>query len=125
VGLVRVNADREPEGRPEGCHLTSAGLFLSVSARQDAETTRDASPVRSPNDLREVVQVCGIREMAVTVDHLTRLPGGGGLSKPSRTGRPPSGLAASTMPFDSIPMSFAGFRFATITTERPTSASGS
>ena len=40
------------------------------------------------------------------------------------TGLPPSGLAASTIPFDSMPISFAGFRFATITTVRPTSASG-
>ena len=40
-------------------------------------------------------------------------------------GLPPSGLAASTMPFDSMPISFAGFRLATMTIVRPTSASGS
>ena len=39
-------------------------------------------------------------------------------------GRPPSGLAASTMPFDSMPISLAGLRFATITMLRPTSCSG-
>ena len=38
---------------------------------------------------------------------------------------PPSGLAASTMPFDSMPISFAGLRFATMATCRPTSASAS
>ena len=38
---------------------------------------------------------------------------------------PPSGLAASTMPFDSMPISFAGFRLATMATWRPTSASAS
>ena len=40
-------------------------------------------------------------------------------------GGPPSTLAASTMPFDSIPINFAGFRLATTTTVFPTSASGS
>ena len=46
-------------------------------------------------------------------------------SKPTSVGLPPSGLAASTMPFDSMPISFAGFRLNTMTMVRPTSASGS
>ena len=33
--------------------------------------------------------------------------------------------AASTIPFDSMPISFAGLRFATSTIRRPTSAAGS
>ena len=55
----------------------------------------------------------------------TRVPGSGGVSKRTSIGLPPSGLAASTMPFDSTPISFAGFRLNTMTTVRPTSASGS
>ena len=48
----------------------------------------------------------------------TRVPGSGGVSKPTSIGLPPSGLAASTMPFDSTPISFAGFRLNTMTTVR-------
>ena len=55
----------------------------------------------------------------------TRVPGAGGSSKLTSIGFPPSGLAASTIPFDSMPISFAGFRLTTMTTVRPTSASGS
>ena len=54
--------------------------------------------------------------------HRTRQPGSA--STVTSTGFPPSGLAASTMPFDSMPISFAGFRLATITIVLPTSASG-
>ena len=47
-------------------------------------------------------------------------------ARPAAPAPPPSPTdAASTMPLDSTPMSFAGFRFATTTTLRPTSASGS
>ena len=116
-------AKRRP-GHSAATRAASVG-FVSVAARQNAEAARHPGLVRPPDDRVEVVRVRRVGQMAVAVDHLTRLPGGGGLSKPSRTGRPPSGLAASTMPFDSIPISFAGFRFATITTDRPTSASGS
>src|SRR5204862_3384889 len=55
----------------------------------------------------------------------TLLPGGGGSSNDRSTGLPPSGLAASTMPFDSTPISVAGCRLNTITIVRPTRASGS
>ena len=48
-----------------------------------------------------------------------------GVSNVTTVGLPPSGLAASTMPFDSIPISFAGFRLNTTTTVLPTSDSGS
>src|SRR6185369_13640892 len=58
-------------------------------------------------------------------DHRTRVPGSGGFSNETTVGLPPSGLAARTIPFDSIPISFAGFRLKTITTVLPMSASGS
>jgi hypothetical protein len=53
----------------------------------------------------------------------TRVPGAAG-SAFNNIAPPPSGLAASTMPFDSMPINFAGFRLATITIVLPTSASG-
>ena len=60
---------------------------------------------------------------AVPLRHLTFVPGATSVSNVQSTALP-STEAASTMPFDSTPMSFAGFRFATSTTFRPTSASG-
>ena len=56
-------------------------------------------------------------------NHFAGDPGSTSLSTP-RTLRPLSSLAASTIPCDSIPMSFRGFRLATITTRRPTKSSG-
>src|SRR6267142_293047 len=55
----------------------------------------------------------------------TLVPGGGGSSNDTTVGLPPSGLAASTIPSDSITISLAGFRLNTMTTVRPTRASGS
>src|SRR5712691_11783924 len=55
--------------------------------------------------------------------YLTLAPGGTSASKVHSTALP-STDAASTMPFDSTPISFAGFRSATITTFFPTSVSG-
>ena len=57
--------------------------------------------------------------------HLTFMPGFGSPSTVSNIGCPSSLLAARIIPFDSMPISFAGLRFATMTIVRPTSASGS
>ena len=57
------------------------------------------------------------------MDYRTRVPGAGGVSNATRIGLPPSALAASTIPFDSMPINFAGLRLKTIATWRPTSAS--
>jgi hypothetical protein len=66
------------------------------------------------------------REISGTVlPHRTRVPGSGGFSNDTTVGLPPSGLAARTIPFDSMPISFAGFRLKTMTTVLPTNASGS
>jgi len=64
-------------------------------------------------------------QMAVRVDqaHLTRVPLGTWTSGWSSTGLP-SIEAASTMPCDSIPMSLAGWRFATTITCLFTRSSG-
>ena len=48
----------------------------------------------------------------------------GGTSKLTIVALPPSGLAASTIPFDSTPIRGLGLRFASRTTRRPTSDSG-
>ena len=54
-------------------------------------------------------------EVGVEIGYRTRAPAGSDSDRRRRAiGSPPSGLAASTMPFDSIPISFAGLRFATI-----------
>ena len=62
--------------------------------------------------------------VVAVVVYRTRVPGGIDGSDRHEHRRPPSGLAASTMPFDSMPISFAGFRLATMTMVRPTSCSG-
>ena len=56
--------------------------------------------------------------------HFTFVPGATAASNVQSTALP-STEPASTIPFDSTPMSFAGFRFATSTIVFPTSASGS
>ena len=55
--------------------------------------------------------------------HVIFVPGGRSRSSVS-TASFPSVDAASTIPLDSIPMSFAGSRFATTTTFLPTSSAG-
>src|ERR1700731_5171043 len=57
--------------------------------------------------------------------YLSRVPNGTSSRKLASTGLPPSGEAATIMPFDSNPRNLRGARFATITTLRPISVSGS
>ena len=52
--------------------------------------------------------------------YFRRAPTGMSSWKPASTGLPPSTLAATIMPCDSMPRSLRGCRFATITTLRPT-----
>ena len=64
---------------------------------------------------------------AVDILHYKQIPDYKAVLFPSNAttiGLPPSGLAARTIPFDSTPISFAGFRLATMTTVRPMRASG-
>ena len=93
--------------------MTSARSRPAVFARP---TTASRSPAKASS-----------ARWQCEVDHPSEraFPGGGGSSNDTSIGLPPSGLAASTMPFDSMPISLAGFRLNTITTVRPTSASGS
>ena len=92
-----------------------------VFGREDHETAHEPGAARARDDGLEIAGELLAGQMTVRIDHRTRVPGAAG-SASSTIGRPPSGLAASTMPFDSMPISFAGFRFATMTTVLPTSA---
>src|SRR5262249_35483739 len=66
----------------------------------------------------------GVVEMAMRVDHLRRAPIGTSSRKLASTGLPPSCDSATMMPCDSRPRNLRGARLATITTLRPTRASG-
>jgi len=126
--LVRMNARGEPNagpGLPHSCGTPRLGV---VARRENAQGGCDAGVAGPSNHGVEVGRELVPRQMAVRIDHerqRTRVPGGTSASKLTSVGLPPSVLAASTMPFDSIPISFAGLRLNTITIVRPTSASGS
>jgi hypothetical protein len=103
-----MNANRQPHGRPgsgqPGCAI-ELGLILGPD---DDERPRDARVTRTVDNLMKIVLELLPRQMTVTVDHRTRAPGGISWSKPTSIGLPPSTLPASTIPFDSTPISFAG-----------------
>ena len=87
----------------DGFRVISAGDGLTAPGRP-------SHPLRHSSTLRPGLQ-------------LTRVPGRDVLSRPGRAHRSPS-TAASSMPWDSIPISLAGFRLATMMTWRPTRSSG-
>ena len=137
VRLVRVDADREPDVRPQRATRRRLRDSASSLGREDDQRALDArrrAPARRrPRGRRRTPRRrdgsgCRSRLRIEWVGWVAvyghAVPGVGG-STSRAIGLPPSGLAASTMPFDSMPISFAGFRLATITTVRPTSASGS
>ena len=106
-------------GRPRLAQPRHARQFFRLVRRQNAHRGREPGRTRALNDRIEVRDERLVGEVAVGIDqrpYLTRVPGAGGWSNVRSSGLPPSGLAASTMPLDSIPISFAGLRFATITT---------
>src|SRR5262245_6086277 len=116
-----MDADREPNLRPQRREALRLRGFFVVAAFEDDQRALDAGVLRASHDLRQVARERLVREVAMAVDnHRTRVPGSGGFTNVTTSGLPPSGLAASTMPFDSIPISFAGFRLKTITTVLPT-----
>ena len=120
----------------------------SSSAARMTSACADTGVLRAFDDVVEIRDEFGAGDVAVGVDHATpkdqlpipkprgiwklevgscqrtRAPAGTGSSKLTRIGLPPPTLAASTMPFDSMPISFAGLRLATMTIVRPTSCSG-
>src|SRR5262249_13863382 len=105
---------------------------------KDDERAPDTCVLRACDDLIEILGELRPGDMTVTVDeqglglwtlgsghsvprYRTREPGGIAGSTATRFGNPPSVLAANPIPFDSIPINFAGFRFATMAIVRPTS----
>ena len=122
----------DSQGAPDVRMAVAEGedvLSLIQPDRGDEETPHAPLPRRVEGALALVGRQA--LQMAVGVDrtggigraHLTRVPLGTGASGRSRTGWP-SSEAASTMPWDSTPISLAGWRFATTTTCRPTSSAG-
>jgi len=103
-------------------HKADSGGFGASPRPIRLECPVYQDPPLTPGGRRPRDEVGGMGEKPpagdgeVGVDQRTRGPGAGGASKLTSIGLPPSGLAASTMPFDSIPISVAGFRLATIAT---------
>ena len=134
---VRVDADREPDLGPEP--RTSRGLAQlrlvvggqnrrarrSTPAARARATTASRSPANSGPAMWQWLSIStrrrcsGLSSSCARAGYRTRVPGGTRSSTATRIGVPPSGLAASTMPFDSMPISLAGFRLATMTIVRP------
>src|SRR5687767_13543897 len=124
LGVMRMNTDGQSALRPRREDGNGAGNFCVVFGRQDHQRPRRSGRPRPCNHLRKVGDEFFAGDMAVRVGHRTRVPGGAG-SEFSTIALPPSGLAASTIPFDSSPIILRGARLATITIDLPTSASGS
>ncbi len=122
-----MNGRGKAHRRPGVLDRRGARHLLGLVRCKNTQRVGDTRGEGASDDGLEIDDEGLVGEMAMRIDHhyRTRLPGGGGSSKATSMGRPPSGLAASTMPFDSTPMSFAGFRLATTATSRPTSASAS
>src|SRR5262245_29565527 len=120
-GFVRMNADGKADRTPRGrdrCRTRSLGLILGS---EDDERTGDPCGLGTRHHGREVPAELVPRQVTVRIDHRTREPAGRLGSTATSDGNPPSGLAASTMPLDSMPINLAGLRFATMTIVRPTS----
>ena len=119
--------------RLRGLAVEALGLGRLGGRRAEEEDLPRRPPVRDGQARGEVVgQLVGGRparddegyeEERGRADYFTFVPGGTSASNVQSTALPSSD-AASTIPNDSTPMSFAGFRFATRTTFLPTSDSG-
>src|SRR5688572_4556059 len=116
-------ANREPYRLPGRRHAMRLFDRLVIVGSVDDQRLRDACAAGSRDHGIEIGGELLAGEVAVGVDHLTRVPGGTSPSNATSVGLPPSGLAASTIPFDSMPISFAGFRLKTIAIVRPTNCS--
>ena len=92
----------------------------AVEAADLAQHTRDRRV--APRNLEHRVHELVLAELGAR-RHVIVAPGGRSRSTVS-TASFPSMEAASTIPLDSIPMSFTGSRFATTTTFLPTSSAG-
>jgi hypothetical protein len=116
AGAVRMNSRSKADARPRLLHHFRPGDLVRFIRGKNANGRIDASRLCARRNLGQVWRESGVRQVTVGIDQRTRVPGAGGVSKLTSRGFPPSGLAASTMPLDSMPINFAGFRFATMAT---------
>ena len=127
TGLVRMDADRKRDIRPGLGHAVGPHTLFFVQRVENAQGAVDPRGAGARDHRVEVGGELLVGQVAVGIDHRIADPAGArsGSSGVSNTGWPSASRAARTMPFDSIPISFAGCRFATNTTCRPTRRSGS
>ena len=121
---MRMDTDREPDSGPPRSEIARLRNFRLIVSGENHEDVGDPRALRAIDDLDEIGGEFRARDVAMGVNYRTRAPGGTGSSKLTRIGLPSATLAASTMPFDSMPISLAGFRLKTIAIVRPTSCSG-
>src|SRR5690242_20351051 len=123
-GVMRMDAD----GGIDGLVLvgqTDAGFKIRRTvACADDQHAFDAGSQGAVDDSFAVGIELRVIQVAVTIDHFRRAPTGTSSRKLASTGLPPSSEAATIIPCDSRPRSLRGARLATITTLRPTRASG-
>ena len=104
-GLVRMHADREAHTGPGARHVRRPlELGLVLGAEDDQRAGRVPRSFARADDVAEIARELLAGEMAVGIDHRTRAPAGRLGSTATSDGGPPSVLAASTMPFDSMPI---------------------
>ena len=114
--LVRMNTNRGVQ------EWTAIGEFRGV----DHHHGLDARGQRAIQNRLAVLIEFRIVDVAMRIDqrHFNRAPTGMSSWKPASTGLPPSTLAATIIPLDSMPFSLRGCRLATMTTLRFNICSG-
>ena len=128
VALEQVDAVEHVAGR--GVHAQVRGDQIE-GARSDGAVEAQDLPQHAADggvagrDLHHGVHVLvrAQRRAERAVAHVTFAPGGKSRSSVRTESLPPA-EAASTIPFDSTPISFAASRFATMTTFLPTISAG-
>ena len=99
---------------------------IQLAARTDRHHHFHAGGEGALDYLRAIGIEFLVVEVAMRIDqaHFKRAPTAISSWKPARTGFPPSTDAATIIPFDSMPFSLRGCKFATITTLRLSNCSG-
>jgi hypothetical protein len=123
-GRVWMDADGKPHVRPAPADFPRLRQLRLVVGGEDDHRVRQAGAACARDDRIEIASEFRSGDVAVRVDHRTRQPGSTVSSNVISVGLPPSGLAASTMPLDSMPISLAGLRLNTMAMVFPTSCSG-
>ena len=119
-----MNPDGESHVGPSRHHEVGLFQFNRIIGGENYQRTGQTCVPRALDDGIEIRTELRARDVAVRIDHRTRQPGSTPSGTATSVGLPPSGLAASSIPFDSIPINFAGLRLATTTTMRLTRSAG-